>query len=77
MEASNDVILQKVDDLIDTNEKSHLGIIKSIDALSEHVKRTNGQIVSLRIWRGFLTGGLAVITAIVIPMLIYVLKDKL
>lgn len=45
---------------------------QKIDGLTTQVKITNGDVKGLKMWRSFVTGGMSVITAIVIPLLIYI-----
>lgn len=44
-----------------------------VDAAQAH---TNGDVSSLKIWKGVLTGALAVITLIVIPLIVYVWEQS-
>lgn len=37
----------------------------------EQTKKTNGRVGRLEQWKGFITGGLAVITVLIVPILIY------
>lgn len=45
---------------------------KRFDKVDEAQSHTNGDVSSLKIWKGVLTGALSVITLIVIPLLVYV-----
>lgn len=38
---------------------------------------TNGDVSNLKVWRGYITGGLAVVTLILVPLLVYVLKQSI
>lgn len=42
-----------------------------------HVQKTNGSVASLKMWRGYVTGGLAVLTAIVVPLFFLVVAKFL
>lgn len=42
------------------------------DAVDEAQAHTNGDVKSLKLWKAFLTGGMTIISAMVIPLLIYV-----
>ena len=44
----------------------------SIDGLTVQVKTTNGRVKTLEVWRSFLFGAWAVITAMVVPLVIYI-----
>ncbi len=41
------------------------------------VKKTNGRVGSLENWRWFITGGLAVVTLVLIPLIFIVIQSKL
>lgn len=49
---------------------------KRFDKVDSAQAHTNGDVTTLKIWRGYITGGLAVITILVIPVLIYVIKQN-
>jgi len=56
----------------------HFGVVNcKLDEISERVKNTNGRVKQLEIWRAGIVGALGVITAIVIPMLMYIYFEKL
>jgi len=38
--------------------------------IKQECKKTNGRLRALEVWRGFITGGLAVIGAVLIPIII-------
>lgn len=50
---------------------------KRFDKVDSAQAHTNGDVTILKIWRGYITGGLAVITILIIPVLIYVIKQNL
>jgi len=50
---------------------------QKLDGISTKVEKTNGRVKLLEIWRAGIVGALGVITAIVIPMLMYIYFDKL
>ena len=45
-------------------------INRKLDTIHEQTVKTNGRIGSLEKWRSFITGGLAVLTMLVVPVLI-------
>jgi len=42
--------------------------------IKEQTKRTNGRVNKLEVWRGIITGGLIVISAVVVPLFLESLK---
>jgi len=59
------------------DERNFRGLDHSIIALTDQVRLTNGKVKGLENWRYFLIGGLTVISLIVIPLVIYILKGVL
>lgn len=55
------------------DHKSFGDIKSSIDGLTTEVKKTNGSVRGLQIWKAYITGGLAVLTAVVVPVLAWAL----
>jgi hypothetical protein len=54
------------------------------ESTCSHLERLNGQTAkntsaweSYKIWRGWITGGLAIISIIVLPLIVYIFTDKL
>lgn len=47
---------------------------EKLDTIIEQVKATNGRVRCLERWRSFITGGLAVLTAVIIPIIVAVLR---
>jgi hypothetical protein len=46
-------------------------IKEQLDRIEIQTSKTNGSVSSLKVWRGYITGGLAVITLIGLPLLAY------
>ncbi len=46
------------------------------DKVDDAQAHTNGDVSDLKVWKAFLTGGLAVVTLIVIPLLVYVWQQS-
>lgn len=49
-------------------------IRNTLARIEAQTTKTNGSVRSLQIWRGFITGGLAIITVLIIPLLFNLLK---
>jgi hypothetical protein len=47
---------------------------EKLDTIIEQVKATNGRVRCLERWRSFITGGLAVLTVVIIPIIVAVLR---
>lgn len=49
------------------------GMPETLESILEQARTTNGRIKSLERWRSFIGGGLAVLTALVVPVFIAVI----
>lgn len=67
MEQKIDLLRDMIKDLCESNKEDHQEII-------QHQKETNGRVNRLEIWRAGLIGGMAVVTSILIPVLVFILK---
>jgi len=47
---------------------------EKLDTIIKQVKETNGRVRCLERWRSFMSGGLAVLTVVVLPLVWYVIK---
>jgi hypothetical protein len=62
-EALHQTLMQRMD-VFESNTSTALMEIK------QQTTKTNGSVASLKLWRAYLTGGMAVLTVLVIPILI-------
>ena len=63
------VILTRLDSLIESNGKEHGEILKQ-------VVKINSRVGKLEIWRGFITGGLLIISIFIVPILLYLVYSN-
>lgn len=46
------------------------------DGVYDRQDHTNGRVRALEVWRGVILGGLAVITTLIVPIVIYILTKS-
>lgn len=51
-------------------------IKETLGRIETQTIKTNGSVRSLQVWRGFITGGLAILALIVIPLLFMLIKIR-
>ena len=61
---------------IDSEQERHDNFDTKLDKIEEQTKKTNGSVRTLFIWRAYITGGIAVLSAIVIPIAAWLLQYK-
>ncbi len=69
-EIDNDVLLERINNLIDTNSKDHKVLI-------EQTTRTNGRVTKLEAWRNIITGGLLILNVVVWPIILFLITKNL
>lgn len=47
---------------------------EKLDRIIQQVETTNGRVRCLERWRSFMSGGLAVLTAVVLPIVWYIIR---
>lgn len=74
---SEDVIVERLENLKKQHEESDKRINDKVDIVGKKLDFTNGKVKKLQIWKAYITGGIAVLTAIVIPLLFLIIRDKI
>lgn len=59
--------MERLDNLIRSNKDDHDMIKQEIKEVKEHAAKTNGSVANLKVWKGYLTGAIAILGAIVVP----------
>ncbi len=66
-----------LDEKFSNNEKDHIKIIEQTTKTNGSVAKAQTDIAELKIWRGYITGAIAVIMAAVVPALLVMLNKFL
>jgi len=57
---------------------SHFHEVKNtLRRIEIQTTKTNGEVAKLKVWRGYITGALAIISALVIPLVVYIFVTKI
>jgi tetrahydromethanopterin S-methyltransferase subunit G len=59
---------------IDNENERHNTFDEKLDGITDRLDYTNGNVKDLLLWRSFILGGLAILTALVIPMAIMIIN---
>lgn len=59
---------------IENENERHNIFDEKLDGITSRLDYTNGNVKDLLIWRAYILGGMAVITAMVFPMIWYILN---
>ena len=54
----------------------HTEVIERLVRIEIQTKITNGSVMSLKLWRSLMIGGMGIITLIVFPLLIYIFYEN-
>jgi len=66
-----DQFLDELNTKLDNNNTNQHS---KLDEILEQVKLTNNRVRRLEIWKGYMTGGVAILTALVVPMVLLILN---
>jgi len=59
------------------NEEEHQEIIKQTTKTNGSVAKANCEIAELKIWKGYVTGAVAVIMAVIVPLFFLLVRNYL
>jgi hypothetical protein len=65
----NDVLLERINNLIDTNRTEHEAILKQ-------TTKTNGRVTKLESWQNRIIGGMVIVDIIVLPLVLWWITTK-
>lgn len=52
-----------------------LGVVEKLNEIHEQVKKTNGRVSSLENWRWFISGGIAVMGVMIVPIFLAIVNS--
>lgn len=70
-----DLMLKPIHNELTLHREAHAAIYEKVDLVHQEVKKTNGRVKSLELWKAGLAGATAVLTLLVVPVLIYLIKS--
>jgi hypothetical protein len=65
----NDVLLERINNLIETNKTEH-------EAILIQTTRTNGRVNGLEKWQNRIIGGMVVVDVIILPLVLWWITTK-
>jgi hypothetical protein len=65
----NDVLLERINNLIETNKTEH-------EAILTQTTKTNGRVTKLESWQNRIIGGMVIVDVIVLPLVIWWITTK-
>lgn len=72
MEEQNKILHAELCGLKDVMDERLRSVSESLNRIELQTTKTNGRVRSLEVWKGFMMGGMAILSALVIPMVIMV-----
>lgn len=64
MKIDNDVLLERINNLIETNKTEH-------EAILTQTTKTNGRVTKLESWQNRIIGGMVIVDVIVLPLVLW------
>ena len=69
MKIDNDVLLERINNLIETNKTEH-------EAILTQTTKTNGRVTKLESWQNRIIGGMVIVDIIVLPLVLWWITTK-
>jgi len=66
---NNDVLLERINNLIETNKTEH-------EAILAQTTKTNGRVNNLESWQNRIIGGMVIVDVIVLPLVLWWITTK-
>lgn len=66
---NNDVLLERINNLIETNKTEH-------EAILAQTTKTNGRVNKLESWQNRIIGGMVIVDVIVLPLVLWWITTK-
>lgn len=76
MLANHEETLEKISESDRKNHDKHMEVLNFLSEIKTETKKTNGGVTSLKLSRAWMTGVIAVIIVIVLPLVVYVFTTQ-